>query len=132
MRSRMSFQLIKTKSYTITRHTSASTIVNGKWLDGVVTPTIISALITPQVKRDIIDILPEALRKQKTIRIMTNDILYDHNSQQGYEADEITYSGHTYRIFKLGDWNDVSGYTGREAYAVQVDTKDLELLVQVP
>lgn len=128
MRSRISFQLIKPKNYTINRYATSSTIVNGKWIDGVATPTVISALITPQVKKDIIDKLPEALRKQKTIRIFTNDVLYEHNSQQPFEADEILYAGHSYRVFKLGEWSDVSGYTAREAYAIQIDAKDLELL----
>ncbi len=128
MRSRISFQHIKTKPITVTRRTNEGAVVDGVYIKATPTPVEIDALVYPLVKRDVIQFLPEALKKRKVIRIFTNQPLNEHNSQQQAEADEITYAGHSYRVFKLGDWIDVSGFTGRDAYAVQIDAKELSLL----
>jgi ethanolamine utilization protein EutQ (cupin superfamily) len=119
--------LIKTRPHTVRRY-GVATIVNGKYVRPTPTEVQVEALVTPCIKRDIIAILPEALRDRKVIRILTNEVLREHNSQQPEESDEFVYDGSNYRVFKMGGWNNVSGYTAREAYAVQIDTKDLQLL----
>lgn len=128
MLKRLPFRLIKSKEITITRRNSVGTVVDGVYVKGGSSSVVIRAVVYPEIRRDIIQLLPEALRKRKVIRIFTNEDLNEHNSQQSAEADEITYDGHSYRVFKLGAWIDVNGFTGRDAYAVQIDAKELSSL----
>lgn len=128
MLNRMPFRLIKARTVTINRYADVGDFVDGVYVKGTPTSTTIKAVVYPYIRQDVIDLLPEALRKRKVIRLFTNAELNEHNSQQGAEADELVYAGHNYRVFKLGNWIDVNGFTGRDAYAVQIDAKDLSLL----
>lgn len=128
MYSRMPFRLIKTKTITVNRYSDTGDFIDGVYVKGIPTATDIKALVYPLIKQDIIEFLPEALRKRKVIRLFSNYELNEHNSQQAAEADELIYAGHSYRVFKLGNWIDVNGFTGRDAYAVQIDAKELSLL----
>jgi hypothetical protein len=123
----MPFRLIQAKTVTINRAAQGG-FVEGVYTKGVVTSVDIKAVVYPIIKQDILTLLPEALRTRKVIRLFTNQELNEHNSQQAAEADELVYAGKSYRVFKLGDWIDVSGFTGRDAYAVQIDAKELSLL----
>ena len=130
MYKRIPFQLIKPNIIPVNRYPSEGEFVDGVYVRPVASTFNISALVSPCISKDVIQFLPEALRKRKVIRIFTNDELNEHNSQQAAEADELNYASHNYRVFKLGDWINVSGFTGREAYAVQIDAKDLSMLSQ--
>ena len=128
MLNRMPFRLIKSKTVTINRSSAQGTFVDGVYTKGTVTSVDTKAIVYPLIKQDILTLLPEALRTRKVIRIFTNAELNEHNSQQAAEADELVYADKNYRVFKLGDWIDVNGFTGRDAYAVQIDAKDLSML----
>lgn len=128
MLNRMPFRLIKTKTFTLNRYTTSGGFIDGVYTKGTATTIDIKAVVYPVIRQDIIEFLPEALRKRKVIRLFTNAELNEHNSQQAAEADELIYAGHSYRVFKLGNWIDVNGFSGRDAYAVQIDSKELSLL----
>lgn len=122
--SQLPFDLIKPKAFTIKRRTSGE-FIDGIWVQDASTDVVIQAVVSPCLRKSIIDILPDALRKRKVIRIFSNTELKEHIDAASYDADEITYNDKTYRVFHLGDWVDVNGYTGYEAYAVRVDTQDI-------
>lgn len=128
MLKRLPFKLIKSTDYTIKRYGTAGVVTKGKYIRPTPTEIVIKAVVTPRVKSDITNLLPEALRKRKMIRILTNSELREQRKGAAYEADELTYDGEEYRVFKLGNWLNVNGFTAREAFAVQIDSKELTLL----
>lgn len=122
--SQLPFDLIKPRAFTIKRRTSGE-FIDGIWVQDASANVEIQAVVSPCIKKDIINILPEALRKRKVIRIFSNTELKEHIDAASYDADEITYNNQTYRVFHLGDWVNVNGYTAYEAYAVRIDTQDI-------
>lgn len=118
------FKLIRTTSYTIQR-TGVGVLESGVWTKPTVTPIVIEAIVTPYIKRDVIEVLPENLRKRKVIRIFSNIELKEYMNKPNTETDSITYNGEVYKVFRLGSWVNVSGFTGYEAYAVRAEYKEL-------
>lgn len=73
-------------------------------------------------------ILPEAIRSKKAFRLFCNTELYDfQDGEVKRQADEFLWKNETYRIMKLGEWEDVSGFTGYEAIACKVDSELIRL-----
>ena len=127
MISQLPFDLIKPRSFTIKRR-GVGELIDGIWTQDPPSDVVIQAVVSPCIKKSIIDILPEALRKRKVIRIFSNTELKEHIDAASFDADEITYNNQTYRVFHLGDWVDVNGYTAYEAFAVRIDTNEIEVL----
>jgi len=125
--SKIPFKLIKQTAYIFNR-TARGTEVDGEWIKPAPTQIEVLALITPYIRKNAVEILPEALRKRKVVRIFSNVPLIEHIDTGAFEADEFTYSGESYRVFKLGDWVNTSRFTGYEAFAVRIDSKELSLL----
>lgn len=125
--SQLPFDLITPNSYIFKRYARGQEI-DSEWVKPDPILVDIDALITPYLKKDIVDNLPEALRKRKVIRIFSNAALKEQIDTGEFEADEVVYSNESYRVFKLGDWINVNGFTGYEAYAVRIDSKELSLL----
>lgn len=127
MISQLPFDLIKPRAFTIKRR-GVGELIDGIWTQEPSSDVVIQAVVSPCIKKSIIDILPEALRKRKVIRIFSNTELKEHIDAASFDADEITYNNQTYRVFHLGDWVDVNGYTAYEAFAVRIDTNEIEVL----
>lgn len=127
MISQLPFELIASRTFTIKRR-GVGEFIDGIWTQESSSDVVIQALVSPKVSKSIIDILPEALRKRKVIRIFSNTELKEHIDATSFDADEITYNNQTYRVFHLGDWIDVNGYTSYEAFAVRIDTNEIEVL----
>lgn len=127
MISQLPFDLIKPRSFTIKRR-GVGELIDGIWTQEPSSDVVIQAVVSPCIKKSIIDILPEALRKRKVIRIFSNTELKEHIDAASFDADEITYNNQAYRVFHLGDWIDVNGYTAYEAFAVRIDTNEIEVL----
>ena len=127
MISQLPFDLIKPRSFTVKRR-GVGEFIDGIWTQEPSSDVVIQAVVSPCIKKSIIDILPEALRKRKVIRIFSNTELKEHIDAASFDADEITYNTQTYRVFHLGDWVDVNGYTAYEAFAVRIDTQEVEML----
>ena len=125
--SQLPFDLIAPNPYIFKRYARGQEI-DSEWIKPDPILVNIDALITPYLKKDIVDNLPEALRKRKVIRIFSNAALKEQIDTGEFEADEVVYSNESYRVFKLGDWINVNGFTGYEAYAVRIDSKELSLL----
>jgi hypothetical protein len=119
----MSFQLIKTKSLTISRQ-AAGSYVKGKFVKGTPTPIVINAHMTPVIKQSMLQFLPESLRAKKVFRLMSNDLIKGfQDKEEKQQADEFTLGGESFRIVKVGEWENVSGYTAYEAYAIKIDSE---------
>lgn len=127
MISQLPFELIGSRAFTVKRR-GVGELIDGIWTQEPPSDVVIQALVSPKVSKNIIDILPEALRKRKTIRIFSNTELKEHIDAASFDADEITYNNQSYRVFHLGDWIDVNGYTAYEAFAVRIDTNEIEVL----
>ena len=124
------FRLIKTTPYVIKRYgdgVDAGEFVKGKWVKGDSSEITIDALVYPTIKKDLVSILPEALRRRTMLRIFSN-FEFKSLESSGYSPDELTYDGQTYRIWKCGAWINVNGYSGREAYALRIDSHELKLI----
>lgn len=126
--SQLPFDLIRPTAYTIVRTAVGSFNDEGVYVKPAPTNIPASLLISPYIKQEIIQTLPEALRKKKVVRIYSNVELKELIDRSSFEPDEITYNGQAYRVFKLGDWVNVNGFTGYEAYAVRIDTTELGTL----
>jgi hypothetical protein len=128
--SQLPFDLIKPRTHIILRRTRDSAGFNEDGIYAPSTPLSISiqAVVSPVIRSDMVSILPEDLRKRKVIRIFSNTQLIEHIDTGIYAADEISYGGESYRVFRLGSWINVNGFSGYEAYAVRIDTEELQLL----
>lgn len=126
MISQLPFDLIKPRAFTVKRR-GAGEFIDGIWTQDPSSDVVIQAVVNPCIEKSIIDILPEALRKRKVIRIFSNTELKEHIDAASFDADEITYNNQTYRVFHLGDWVNVNGYTAYEAFAVRIDVDELVL-----
>lgn len=126
--SQLPFDLIRPTAYTISRTAIGEFNEEGVYVkpDPIEVPA--ELVVYPYSKQTIVQILPEALRKKKVIRMHSNIELKELIDRASFEPDEITYNGQAYRVFKLGDWVNVNGFTGYEAYAVRIDTTELETL----
>ncbi len=125
--TKIPFKLIKPKVYSFNRFARGSE-VDGVWTKPSPTPVSIEAVIMPYKKKGGIDILPEALRRRKSVRIFSNERLMGHQPQGNYEADEVIYDGESYRVLTVGNWIDSGIFTGYESYAVMIDAKELSSL----
>lgn len=126
--SQLPFDLIKPTDYTIIRTAVGDFNDEGVYVKPDPVEVAAQLLVSPYIRQEIIQTLPEALRKKKVIRIYSNIGLKELIDKSSFEPDEITYNGQAYRVFKLGDWVNVNGFTGYEAYAVRIDTNELETL----
>lgn len=117
--------LIKKRSFDILRRARPTTIPDGFKVDATPTTVPIQALVYPELSQDIIQVLPEAIRKRKVVRIFSNVELKEHIDKSLFEADEFVYNNESYRVFRLGSWINVSGFSGYDAYAVRAEAKEL-------
>lgn len=117
--------LIKKRSFDILRRSRPATIPDGFKATIVPTTIPILALVYPELSQDIIQVLPEAIRKRKVVRIFSNVELKEHINKSLFEADEFVYNNESYRVFRLGSWISVSGFSGYDAYAVRAEAKEL-------
>ena len=70
--------------------------------------------------------LPENLRAKKVFRLFSNTKLNGfQDKEEKQQADEFTLNGETFRIVKVGEWEDVGTFAGYEAYAIKVDSEVL-------
>ena len=125
--SQLPFELVTPTPYTFKRHARGQEI-DSEWIKPDPVDLDVQALISPCIKKNIVEILHTSLRKRKVIRIFSNVPLKEQIDSGSFEADEVTYSNESYRVFYLGDWVNVNGFTGYEAYAVRIDSKELSLL----
>lgn len=126
--SQLPFDLIRPTAYTIIRTAVGDFDDEGVFVKPAPTEVPTQLLVSPCLKQSVVQMLPEALRKKKVIRIYSNVELKELIDRASFEPDELTYNGQAYRVFKLGDWVDVNGFTGYEAYAVRIDTTELVTL----
>ena len=126
--SQLPFDLIRPTSYTITRTAVGDFDDEGVFVKPPPTEVPAQLLVSPCLKQSVLQMLPEALRKKKVIRIYSNVELKELIDKASFEPDEVTYNGQAYRVFKLGDWVNVNGFTAYEAYAVRIDTTELVTL----
>lgn len=117
--------LIKKRSFNILRRSRDVTPPDGFYEPPAPTTVPIQALVYPVIKQDIVQILPEELRKRKVIRIFSNVELKEHIDGSLFEADELVYDGESYRVFRLAGWINVSGFSGYDGYAVRAEAKEL-------
>lgn len=121
------FKLVKPKKYTIKRF-STGEVVKGVWVKPSPTTMEVDLIIFPHVKRDVLEVLPEGLRKRKTISIFSNVELKETFEDSPHLSDEVTYNNQRYRVFKLASFIDVNGVTAYRAYAVMISNEELELV----
>lgn len=126
MFNRLSFRLIKPKALDILRYGTGS-YVKGRWIAGSTTTLPIKALVTPVIKQQQLMLLPEVARDKRVLRLYSNTPLLIYEGKQSEQSDEFIYNSDKYRIIKLGDWTDVNGFTGYEAYAYKLDILDATL-----
>jgi hypothetical protein len=126
MFNRLSFRLIKPKALDILRYGTGS-YVKGRWVAGNTTTLPIKALVTPVIKQAQLMLLPEVARDKRVLRLYSNTPLLTFEGKQQEQSDEFIYNTEKFRIVKLGDWTDVNGFTGYEAYAYKLDILDATL-----
>lgn len=126
MFNRLSFRLIKPKALDILRYGTGS-YVKGRWIAGSTTTLPIKALVTPVIKQAYLQLLPEVARDKRVLRLYSNTPLLTFEGKQHEQSDEFIYNTEKFRIVKLGDWTDVNGFTGYEAYAYKLDILDATL-----
>lgn len=125
--SQLPFDLVTPNTYTFKRYARGQEI-DSEWVKPDPVDLDVVALFQPCIKKSIIEILPTSLRKRKVIRIFSNIPLKEQINSGSFEADEVIYSNESYRVFHLGDWININGYTAYDAYAVRIDSKELSLL----
>ena len=127
MLNRMPFRLIKPKDLTVSRYPSGS-YIKGKWVKGTATQIPIKAVVSPVIKQAELQFLHENLRAKKVFRLFSNTMLQVFQDKEDKkQADEFTLNGETFRIVKVGEWENVNNFTGYEAYAIKVDSEVLAL-----
>lgn len=120
----MRFDLLKPKPLTLRRKTNSGSYVKGIWVPAASSDVTISALYYEVMKKHELMFLPEALRTKKCLRIFTNDLIKQKEQiPVAQDADEFTYDGQDYRVIKVEEWNNVSGFSGYQAYALKIDTE---------
>ena len=125
MLAKMPFRLIRTKNIDILRY-GVGSYVKGKWVKGSTTTVPIQAIVSPVIKQSMLQFLPENLRAKKVFRLFSNTKLNGfQDKEEKQQADEFTLNGETFRIVKVGEWEDVGTFTGYEAYAIKVDSEVL-------
>ena len=125
MLAKMPFRLIRTKNINILRY-GVGSYVKGKWVKGSTTTVPIQAIVSPVIKQSMLQFLPENLRAKKVFRLFSNTKLNGfQDKEEKQQADEFTLNGETFRIVKVGEWEDVGTFTGHEAYAIKVDSEVL-------
>ena len=125
MLAKMPFRLIRTKNINILRY-GVGSYVKGKWVKGSTTTVPIQAIVSPVIKQSMLQFLPENLRAKKVFRLFSNTKLNGfQDKEEKQQADEFTLNGETFRIVKVGEWEDVGTFTGYEAYAIKVDSEVL-------
>ena len=125
MLSRMPFRLIRPKTINILRY-GAGSYVKGKWVKGTTTTVPIQAVVSPVIKQSMLQFLPENLRAKKVFRLFSNELLKGfQDKEEKQQADEFILNGETFRIVKVGEWEQVSSFSGYEAYAIKLDSEVL-------
>ena len=125
MLAKMPFRLIRTKNIDILRY-GVGSYVKGKWVKGSTTTVPIQAIVSPVIKQSMLQFLPENLRAKKVFRLFSNTKLNGfQDKEEKQQADEFTLNGETFRIVKVGEWEEVGTFTGYEAYAIKVDSEVL-------
>ena len=125
MLAKMPFRLIRTKNINILRY-GVGSYVKGKWVKGGTTTVPIQAIVSPVIKQSMLQFLPENLRAKKVFRLFSNTKLNGfQDKEEKQQADEFTLNGETFRIVKVGEWEEVGTFTGYEAYAIKVDSEVL-------
>lgn len=125
MLAKMPFRLIRTKNINILRY-GVGSYVKGKWVKGSTTTVPIQAIVSPVIKQSMLQFLPENLRAKKVFRLFSNTKLNGfQDKEEKQQADEFTLNGETFRIVKVGEWEEVGTFTGYEAYAIKVDSEVL-------
>lgn len=125
MLAKMPFRLIRTKNINILRY-GVGSYVKGKWVKGTTTTVPIQAIVSPVIKQSMLQFLPENLRAKKVFRLFSNTKLNGfQDKEEKQQADEFTLNGETFRIVKVGEWEEVGTFTGYEAYAIKVDSEVL-------
>lgn len=117
--------LLKKRSFNILRRSRLAVPPDGFYEPPAPTTVPIQALIYPVLNQDVVQILPEELRKRKVIRIFSNVELKEHIDGSAFEADELVYDNQSYRVFRLAGWVNVSGFTGYDGYAVRAEATEL-------
>ena len=129
MLAKMPFRLIRTKNIDILRY-GVGSYVKGKWVKGSTTTVPIQAIVSPVIKQSMLQFLPENLRAKKVFRLFSNTKLNGfQDKEEKQQADEFTLNGETFRIVKVGEWEEVGAFTGYEAYAIKVDSEVLTVYV---
>lgn len=125
MLAKMPFRLIRTKNINILRY-GVGSYVKGKWVKGATTTVPIQAIVSPVIKQSMLQFLPENLRAKKVFRLFSNTKLSGfQDKEEKQQSDEFVLNGETFRIVKVGEWEDVGTFTGYEAYAIKVDSEVL-------
>ena len=125
MLAKMPFRLIRTKNINILRY-GVGSYVKGKWVKGTTTIVPIQAIVSPVIKQSMLQFLPENLRAKKVFRLFSNTKLNGfQDKEEKQQDDEFTLNGETFRIVKVGEWEEVGTFTGYEAYAIKVDSEVL-------
>lgn len=127
--SQLPLDLIKPEAVVLHRAANAGSYVNMKWVPAVKTNVTIQATVNERINSEITLILPDSLRTKKTIRIFSNsEIRQKEEAPLNQDADDLTYEGEDYRVFKVERWKNVNGFSGYQAYAVRIDSQVLEVL----
>jgi hypothetical protein len=117
--------LLKFKDLVLRRRTGNGSYVNMLWVPATTVPVTIKALYHSRISNTELVKLPETLRNKKLVRIFSGDEIRQKEEHLNQDADEFTYLGEDYQVFKVEPWDDVSGFSGYQAYAVK---KDVEVL----
>ena len=118
--------LLKKRTFNILRRSKPTTPIRGFYEPPAPTTVPILALVYPTLNKDVVDILPEALRKRKVIRIFSDIELKEQSKTDSFEADQLNYDNELYVVFRVGAWINVSGFSGYEAYAVLATADELK------
>lgn len=125
MLAKMPFRLIRTKNIDILRY-GVGSYVKGKWVKGSTITVPIQAIVSPVIKQSMLQFLPENLRAKKVFRLFSNTKLNGfQDKEEKQQSDEFALNGETFRIVKVGEWEEVGTFTGYEAYAIKVDSEVL-------
>jgi hypothetical protein len=124
--SKMRFDLLKPRNdFNFKRYPSA-TLVDYIYTKGTPTDVVVKALIYPANRSKNLNFLPEGLRDKRVLRIFTNDLIIQSQTDEDEHGDEFEYDGEDYRVVFVDAWKDVSGFTAYEGYAAKVADIPLE------
>jgi hypothetical protein len=101
---------LSTNGYTVARAGAGTYDGHGRFVPGVPLNFTIRASIQPLTGRDLLR-LPQGLRTEWYIKIITDTPLRTAIAPNGNVADVVTYGGNTFEVEKVFDWSESGGFT---------------------